>query len=280
MKHTKCLAENCKKHKNFGKPGSNVAEYCKEHAPPVYEDVKNRKCLAENCKKQKKFGKSGYSAEYCAEHKTNDMISNPKKRKRDESNDIGICRYCCAEIHYNEQYCDSCKNYINLGRKTVKKHEKELMIKYLLENHFGVTGVRDQMTFRHDRIVDGGCSKRRPDFEIPTSWGTIILEVDEHQHIRNSYTCECEISRMKQIYFDCGVEHILFVRYNPDSYKPLDCDKPESRIKREEYLIKLLKKYISDDFENKKFDLGVLYLYYDGFSRSTAEIEKVDPYGS
>ena len=31
-----------------------------------------------------------------------------------------VCQYCSSIIHYNEQFCSSCKKYIELGNKTVK----------------------------------------------------------------------------------------------------------------------------------------------------------------
>ena len=178
------------------------------------------------------------------------------------------CDYCCSAIHYSETFCGHCKQYIDNG-KTVKRQRKEDEIKeLLLETNF--------INFRHDKKVEYGCTKRRPDFEITTSWGDIILEVDENQHNRKTYPCECEIVRMKQIYFDCGVEHLLFIRYNPDTYVSLDCiSKPEKMKQRHELLTKFLQKCMNV----RKFEhLGVVYLYYDGFSRNGIEIETIDPY--
>ena len=59
---------------------------------------------------------------------------------------------------------------------------------------------------------------------------------------------------MKQIYFDCGVEHLLFVRYNPDSYKTFDFsaggnEKGKTHIKSKKYKSlqnKLLVKYLKE----------------------------------
>lgn len=77
---------------------------------------------------------------------------------------------------------------------------------------------------------------------------------------------------MKQLYFDCGVENLLFIRYNPDTYKPLQ-GKPDSDKKRREFLVKYLKETIKTGIEH----LGVVYLYYDGHSVDL-EVEKLDPY--
>ena len=44
-------------------------------------------------------------------------LSDSLKKPKDE--DI-LCQYCSSVIHYNEQFCSSCKKYIELGNKTVK----------------------------------------------------------------------------------------------------------------------------------------------------------------
>ena len=151
----------------------------------------------------------------------------------------------------------------------MKTHNKELEIKALLEENF------DSDIFNHDRTVTGGCSRKRPDFLLTTTWGNIVLEVDEFQHKRKTYPCECEISRMKEIYFDCGVENLLFIRYNPDSYKTTTCEKPMIKRKRQELLIKIINQQLkTKEVEN----LGVMYLFYDYFSIDAIEIEHIDPY--
>ncbi len=257
----------CDKIPNFGKPGSKLAEYCSKHAPVGHVDVKSKKCqYADECDTQPKFGKPGYPSEFCSKHKERGMIIYPMKYKKDE---IFECEYCSAEIHYNDDFCKSCKRYNTLGM-TVGLHNKELAITNLLEENF------DPEIFKHDKTVLGGCSMKRPDFLIVTEWGNIVLEVDENQHNRKTYPCECEVSRMKEIYFDCGVNHLLFIRYNPDKYITLDNERMFSSSKRREFLVKFRRDHIKE----RMFDhLGVVYLFYDGFARTVVpEIEEIDPY--
>jgi len=193
------------------------------------------------------------------------MVHEPRKYEKDA---IKECSYCFETIHYSDDFCPSCKIFNTIGT-TVKSHNKELAIKTLLEDNF------DPDTFIHDRIVPGGCSKKRPDFLLLTKWGNIIVEVDEFQHKRNTYPCECEITRMKQIYFDCGVEHLLFIRYNPDNYKVLEGGKPITPIQRKKLLIKIIKEQFDQkDVEN----LGVMYLFYDGYISGSSEIEDIKVY--
>src|SRR5690606_3017529 len=111
----------------------------------------------------------------------------------------------------------------------------------------------------HDTPITDGCSKYRPDFLIEADGGLIIVEVDEYQHRRKTYPCECEISRMKQIYHDLGIEHckLLFIRYNPDKYQPSYGTEftPQQRL---DYLIKYIR-----DYDFKEPGIQVVYLFYD-----------------
>jgi len=118
--------------------------------------------------------------------------------------------------------------------------------------------------------VTGSCSKRRPDFLIPTRWEHIVLETDKYQHNRKTCSCECEITRMKQIYQDIGEQNMIFVRYNPESYKTIS-GKPLEKIKSQDFLVKYINGLINTDY----FGLGVAYLFYDYFTENV-EIEKID----
>lgn len=95
----------------------------------------------------------------------------------------------------------------------------------------------------------------------------IVVEVDEHQHQRKGYSCECEITRMKQIYLDWSIEQgrMLFIRYNPDSY--------ESSYGKE-----LTTRLIRHVPEVPEPGLKVLYLFYDGFSPLSEDMEHINPY--
>jgi len=163
VKHKRCLFATCETRPAYGKRGTNKAEYCKSHAPIGYVNVISKKCENENCSTIPNYGKPGYPPEYCVKHKT----IHPLKYGKD---DVKECTYCLAEIHYRDDYCPSCKQFNILGQ-TVKTHNKELEIKALLEEKF------DSDIFNHDRTVTGGCSRKRPDFLLTTTWGNIVLEV-------------------------------------------------------------------------------------------------------
>jgi hypothetical protein len=267
IKNKICKYENCKKYPIYGLPGSKLTEYCVKHAPNNYIDIKNKRCIYQDCNILASFGFPSYSKEYCFIHKLPNMIAKPTKVS---SQDFKECSICTSKIHYAQEFCTNCKNYIKLG-KTVKLHEKELAIKRILETN--------QIKFIHDSITDISCSKKRPDFRIDTKFGSIILEIDEFQHKRRNYSEICEITRMKQIFFDIGVEQLLFIRYNPDSYKPDAEEKEESNLNRQDYLIKYLKRMMDrDTLFDQAGGILITYLYYDGFNKSNNEEIYLNPY--
>lgn len=97
---------------------------------------------------------------------------------------------------------------------------------------------------------------------IGTQWGHIILEVDESKSV---------FMRMKQIYFDIGEDHgkVIFIRYNPDNYSP-SFRKEFNSFERLKSLLNWINKYI--------FDQPADYLFYDGYTQLTPEIDRIDPY--
>ena len=255
-----CVEPNCKTIASFGKEGSDLAEFCGTHQKAGYTNIKSKRCVERDCTTLASYGLPGYSIERCASHKLDGMILHPSRAKAEKK----ACDYCQAEIHYAEKFCSGCKQYQRTG-KTVKLHEKELAIKYLLDEL--------KIPYIHDRPIDNKCSKKRPDFFIQTEWGAIILEIDEHRHIRQTYNCDCEITRMRQIYMDVGTERVLFIRYNPDKYKSEVAQ--QTQPQRKHYLTRFLLRMIN---EAPKDNLSVCYLFYDHFDISMPEIEKFEAY--
>ena len=262
VRQGKCKHSGCYKRRYYNEDGQKPL-YCKDHRLGNHINVIGKKCIEMNCKILALYGKPGYPLEYCSHHKKPGMIRNSTKKPKDE---VKECSFCNHVIHYNDEFCKGCQVYIKLGNNTVKFHEKENEIKNLLDDN--------KIPYTHDKIVVNGCSKKRPDFYIYTSTGkVIILEIDEFQHKRKNYSCECEVTRMKQIFFDIGTQNVLFVRYNPDSYKPI-IGKEYTNKQKQNYLIKYLKQTIEESSFGK---LGVTYLFYDGFIINQ-EIEQIDPY--
>jgi hypothetical protein len=133
-----------------------------------------------------------------------------------------------------------------------------------------------------DKIIDGGCSRRRPDILIDLLTYSITIECDENQH--KDYSCENR--RTMELFKDLGDRPIIFIRFNPDSYKNKNgkiegCFKPlieEHDINRKRFynlidkewnrrlniLEKVINEYISlDTFPSK--EITEIKLFYDNY---------------
>ena len=108
-------------------------------------------------------------------------------------------------------YCFRC--YCILNPDAIIPH------KYKLKEHHVVDQLKqhfeNKFTMRFDKIVEGGCSRRRPDVAIDFGSHYMMIEIDENQH----YNYSCEEKRMVELYEDIGFRKIVFLRFNPDGYK-------------------------------------------------------------
>jgi hypothetical protein len=90
--------------------------------------------------------------------------------------------------------------------------------KYKLKEHHVVDKLKEnfqeKFTMRFDKIVEGGCSRRRPDVAIDFGSHCLMIEIDENKHTNYS----CEEKRMVELYEDVGFRKIVFLRFNPDRY--------------------------------------------------------------
>ena len=116
-----------------------------------------------------------------------------------------------------------------------------------------------------DRVLEAGCSKKRPDLVMLSDEAVVVVEVDEHQH--RLYDKECEDSRMHIVKQDIACAYmpdngaalpVIFIRFNPHKCKgPRNADKLNTRVEK-------LAKRIKDAFKMKEDTL--LYMYYDSYS--------------
>ena len=123
-----------------------------------------------------------------------------------------LCKNVLVKVKYKyHPLCFRCYCVTNPGIKIKGGARiREHFFKELLETQF--SGIK--MVF--DTMVDGGCSKRRPDCRIECLTHTVIVENDENSHA--SYETICENKRDMEIFTDCGSRPIVFIRFNPDSY--------------------------------------------------------------
>jgi hypothetical protein len=120
------------------------------------------------------------------------------------------CKTLVAEKY--DGYCLFC--YINLFP------DKPVSRNYKTKEYSVVDFVKKKfpdLSWITDKIINDGCSKRRPDLLLDLGYQVIIIEVDENQHIY--YDCSCENKRLMQLSQDVNHRPIIFIRFNPDNYK-------------------------------------------------------------
>ena len=120
----------------------------------------------------------------------------------------------CSTIVLQEKYDGYCLFcYMNLFP------DKPVSRNYKTKEYAVVEFVKTQFSDYNwitDKIISGGCSKRRPDLLLDLGYQLIIVEIDENQHI--DYDCSCENKRIMQLSQDVGHRPIVFIRFNPDEY--------------------------------------------------------------
>ena len=208
VRSKKCEEIGCKTQALFGIIGGTPI-YCAKHAEPGMEDIRSKKCEEIGCKTQASFGIKGGRATHCAKHANPTM--EDLKSKKCESNSEFLCPIT-GNPKYNG-YCFRCFVYLFPDVEITRNYKtKEKLVSDYIEEQI-------KLKFSHlkiirDKIIIGGCSKRRPDIYIDCGTHIIIIEIDENQHRNTS----CENLRMCQLYQDSGYINCVFIRFNPDSY--------------------------------------------------------------
>ncbi len=195
---------DCMKQPAFNVEGETKALYCVTHKKEGMINVINKTCI--ECKKQPAFNVEGdKKALYCATHKKKGMIDVKHKTCKTH-----LCSTRVQEKY--DGYCLFC--YINLfPDKPVSRNYKTKeysVVEYVKKNF-------SELSWRADKLVNGGCSKRRPDLLLDLGYQIIIIEIDENQHI--DYDCTCENKRIMELSQDLGHTPIVFIRFNPDDYE-------------------------------------------------------------
>jgi len=200
-----CISPDCKKQPNYNNHGEIKGLYCAEHKLPEMVNVKNKTCTHEDCKKQPSYNKEGeQTALYCLTHKKNGMV-NVK---------IKTCKTYLCSTRFQEKYDGYCRFcYMNLFP------DKPVSRNYKTKEYSVVEYVKSKyptLTWIADKIINGGCSKRRPDLLLDLGYQIVIVEVDENKH--TNYDCSCENKRIMELSQDLGHRPIVFIRFNPDDY--------------------------------------------------------------
>ncbi len=121
-------------------------------------------------------------------------------------------------------YCQACfcNKYPDHENSTLYKI-KERYLRDELRERF--PNLQINMVF--DKVVEGGCSNRKPDIFIELLTYSIIIECDENQH--KNY--ECENKRTMQLFEDLGNRPLILIRFNPDGYTKKNKEKEKGCFK-------------------------------------------------
>ena len=204
VKNKKCKFKDCKTQPNYNFEGEPTALYCVKHKTLEMINVKHQTCNFKDCKTYPSYNIKGKPPEYCLKHKTLEMINVINK----------MCKTpLCSTIVKNKYdgYCLFC--FINtFPDKPVARNYKTK--EFAVVEH--IKSKYPEFTWREDKKIQDGCSKRRPDLLLDLGYQIIIIEIDENQHI--NYDCSCENKRIMELSQDLAHRPIIFIRFNPDDY--------------------------------------------------------------
>ena len=238
--NVKCAFEGCPKQPNYNFPSEKKALFCVVHKELGMIDVKNPKCLHDGCPYQPAYGHIGEQPRYCTTHKEDNMINLKIKPclKCDVVPNFGFtgrkALYCmthalpgmrnllsvkCVQEGCSVQanypkfkgYCARCFMFNNPDAPMTYNYKiKERHVDEFLRQNY------PNEEFTNDTRIEGGCSKRRPDWFFECYTHSVIVECDENQH--QDYDSTCEIQRINELYTDLAYRPIVFIRFNPDDY--------------------------------------------------------------
>ncbi len=200
VKNKRCAHGNCKKRPTFGY-ARNKAIYCVGHALDGMKDVKNRRCKHYDCDTICNFGITMGRPTHCAVHALTNMFNVITKQ-------CATCNTTTMNRNYKPN-CARCHFYLNPDDPRIRNYKTK-------EQAFMVPLQKIYSDMKLDKIISGGCSKRRPDGFIDCLTHCIIIEIDEDQHL--SYNTTCDNRRTMELFQDVGDRPLIFIRLNPDSY--------------------------------------------------------------
>jgi hypothetical protein len=245
IKNKVCVYKDCIKRPTFNYEGQKHAIYCLVHKLEGMYDILNKICKSDLCKKQPAYNYKGeITALYCSEHKENGMINirsmtcknkdcmtlpnynyEGKQKglyclahKLDTMIDVKnkkICKtHLCSTRVTNKYdgYCLRCYIYTFPDKPVARnyKTKEKAVVDFVCERF-------PEHTWITDKKVNDGCSMRRHDILLDLGYQVLIIEIDENAH--QDYDCSCENKRIMELSQDVGHRPIVFIRFNPDSYR-------------------------------------------------------------
>ncbi len=196
----RCSHPDCQSRPAFGLK-LKKATHCKEHAGKGMFDVISKRCAHPDCQKIPSFGLELKKATHCKTHASEGMFDVSHKR----------C-ITCDSTTMNRKYkpnCARCHFYLHPDDPRIRNYKVK-------EHAFMLALQKSHPEMVLDQTVSGGCSKRRPDGLLDCLTHSIIVEIDEDQHV--GYESMCDNRRTMELFSDLGRRPIIFIRLNPDKY--------------------------------------------------------------
>lgn len=200
-----CILKGCKRVRTYNYDGLH-AEYCGQHKLDNMINTRHEKC--HDCNFQASFGYIAQNKRVrCRMHKVDGMINLKHKNIRCK----GYLCVSCKQPNHNGYCSEKCFISNNLQEYTYNENSGILYKEYLIFKHLKETYPEHNIIW--DKIY---CCLYRPDFSIAFDGFTVIIEVDEYQH--RKYGSENELTRIENIYHTSGIP-VYVVRFNPDKYE-------------------------------------------------------------
>jgi len=207
VKNKTCIFVGCNTLSNYNFAGKKRGIYCDKHRLVDMINVKSKSCMYDGCSTQPSYNFAGKKRGiYCVTHKLVDMIDVVTKTCKSD--------WCQtqAKIKKYDGYCLRCFIYLFPDKPITRNYKtKEYSVVEFIKTKF------PHFDFIADKIISGGCSRRRPDLFLDILYQIIIIEIDENQH--TDYDCSCQNKRIMELSQDLGHRPIVFIRFNPDDYK-------------------------------------------------------------
>ena len=213
---TKCKTPGCPKHPSCNFPGQNKRLYCRpcadkynvEHPNEIdMENVANPKCKCGSL--SPKFNFPGETKGlYCSKCADLTKMKNV------------VNKYCSScgliQIHPSTNtyggLCVECAQHKGIAKRPRNIRVQEKAVAEYLKKHF------KNITLSEDTPLEDSCVRTRPDISSDFGNFILIVEIDENQHKGKAYT-SCDTKRNVQLLLNGGSRPIVFIRFNPDSFK-------------------------------------------------------------
>lgn len=159
----------------------------------------------------------------CRECNPNKEIKEYVTKKCEHGKDKRFCKKCGGSRVCKSSWCETIvkKKYDGYCMFCFMHlfPDKEVARNYKTKEKEVVDRVKEafpDFTWVHDKQIQDGCSKRRPDLLLDLGSHIIIIEIDENKH--SGYDCSCENKRLMELSQDVHHRPIVFIRFNPDKY--------------------------------------------------------------